>query len=139
MVQGAFKREVQVGRIVLLNTGADAGKLAVIIEIIDHRRALIDGPTTGVARQPFSYNHLTLTPLVVKDLPRGAGEKVVKKYLAKHDTLANWEKTAWAQKIATRKTRASLSDFDRFKVQKLKSQRRFALGSAIAQAKKQSA
>jgi hypothetical protein len=65
---------------------------------------------------------LTLTPLVVKDLPRGAGEKVVKKYLAKSDVIAKWDQTAWAQKIATRKTRASLSDFDRFKVQKFKSQ-----------------
>ncbi|ORZ08961.1 ribosomal protein L14-domain-containing protein [Absidia repens] len=139
MVQGAFKREVQVGRIVLLNTGADAGKLAVVIEIIDHRRALIEGPTTGVARQPFSYNHLTLTPLVVNGLPRGAGQKVVKKYLAKTDAIAKWDKTAWAQKIATRKTRAALSDFDRFKVQKMKAQRRFALGSAVAQAKKQAA
>ncbi|KAI8098634.1 ribosomal protein L14-domain-containing protein [Halteromyces radiatus] len=139
MVQGAFKREVQVGRIVLLNSGADAGKLAVIIDIVDHNRALIDGPTTGVARQAFSYNHLTLTPLVVKELPRGAGEKVVKKYLAKSDAIANWEKSAWAQKIATRKTRASLSDFDRFKVQKFKAQRRFAVGSAIHQAKKQAA
>jgi hypothetical protein len=63
-----------------------------------------------------------LTPLVVKDLPRGAGEKVVKKYLAKSDVIAKWDQTAWAQKIATRKTRASLSDFDRFKVQKFKSQ-----------------
>jgi large subunit ribosomal protein L14e len=60
--------------------------------------------------------------LVVKDLPRGAGEKVVKKYLAKSDVIAKWDQTAWAQKIATRKTRASLSDFDRFKVQKFKSQ-----------------
>ncbi|KAI8082737.1 ribosomal protein L14-domain-containing protein [Halteromyces radiatus] len=135
MVQGSFKRQVEIGRVVLL----DNGKLAVIVEIIDHNRALIDGPTTGVARQAFPYRRLTLTPLVVKGLPRGAGQKTVKKYFEKADILANWEKSAWAQKIQTRQVRAGLSDFDRFKVQKFKSQRRFAVGSAIKQAKKQAA
>ncbi|CAO3642236.1 unnamed protein product [Cunninghamella echinulata] len=139
MVQGSFKREVQVGRVVLLNFGADAGKLAVIIDIIYHNRALIDGPTTGVARQPYRYKDLSLTPLVIKGLPRNAGQKAVKKFLTKSDVVANWEKSAWAKKLATRKVRASLSDFDRFKVQKLKSQRRFALGSALSKAKKQAA
>ncbi|ORX58778.1 60S ribosomal protein L14 [Hesseltinella vesiculosa] len=139
MVQGAFTRQVQVGRIVLLNNGPVAGKLAVIVEIIDHNRALIDGPTTGVSRQPFAYKDMTLTPLVVKDLPRGAGQKTVKKFLEKADAVAKWEQSAWAKKIASRDARAGLSDFDRFKVQKLKAQRRFALGGALAQAKKQAA
>jgi large subunit ribosomal protein L14e len=107
-----------VGRVVLLDTG----KLAVIVEIVDHNRALIDGPTTGVARQAFPYRRLTLTPLVVSGLPRGAGQKTVKKYLEKSNVLADWEKSAWAAKIQTRQTRAGLSDLDRFKVQKLKSQ-----------------
>ncbi|KAI8066420.1 60S ribosomal protein L14e [Gongronella butleri] len=132
MVQGAFNRQVEVGRIVLLNTGVDAGKLAVIVEIIDHNRALVDGPTTGVSRKPFAYKDLTLTPLVVAGLPRGAGQKTVKKFLAKSEAIAKFEQSAWAKKIASRTIRAGLSDFDRFKVQKLKAQRRFAV-----QAKKQ--
>jgi large subunit ribosomal protein L14e len=100
----------------------DTGKLAVIVEIVDHNRALIDGPTTGVERQAFPYRRLTLTPLVVAGLPRGAGQKTVKKYVEKSNVLADWEKSAWAAKIQTRKVRAGLSDFDRFKVQKFKSQ-----------------
>lgn len=36
--QGTFKRQVEVGRVVLINYGADAGKLAVIIDIVDHNR-----------------------------------------------------------------------------------------------------
>ncbi|CAO3633190.1 unnamed protein product [Cunninghamella blakesleeana] len=136
MVQGSFKREVQVGRVVLLNQGPESGKLAVIVEIIDHNRALIDGPSTGVSRQSYNYRDLSLTPLVIAKLPRNAGQKVVKKYWEKADVSATWEKSAWAKKIQTRKVRAQLSDFDRFKAQKLKSQRHFALGSAIAKAKK---
>ncbi|KAF7729047.1 hypothetical protein EC973_005078 [Apophysomyces ossiformis] len=136
MVQGSFKREVEVGRVALINYGPDAGKLAVIVEIVDHNRALIEGPTTGVVRQAFPYRRMTLTPLVVKGLPRGASQKVVKKYLEKNDTIAAWNKTNWAQKLAKRQVRANLSDFDRFKLRKFRSQRRFAVASAVAKAKK---
>merc|ERR1712080_590924 len=68
--EATFKRYVEVGRVVLLNDGPSAGKLATIVEIIDHNRALIDGPSTGVPRQPFTYRRLVLTPYVLKKLPR---------------------------------------------------------------------
>ncbi|KAG1142334.1 hypothetical protein G6F37_007628 [Rhizopus arrhizus] len=139
MVQGTFKRQVEVGRVVLINSGADAGKLAVIVDIVDHNRALIDGPTTGVARQAFPYRRLVLTPLVLKSLPRNVGQTALKKALEKSEVVAAWNKTAWAKKIEQRSVRASLSDFDRFKLTKFKNQRRFALSSAVAAAKKQTA
>ncbi|KAG1057728.1 hypothetical protein G6F43_000446 [Rhizopus delemar] len=139
MVQGTFKRQVEVGRVVLINSGADAGKLAVIVDIVDHNRALIDGPTTGVARQAFPYRRMVLTPLVLKSLPRNVGQTALKKALEKSGIVAAWNKTAWAKKIEQRNVRASLSDFDRFKLLKFKNQRRFALGSAVAAAKKQTA
>ncbi|CDS04128.1 hypothetical protein LRAMOSA07083 [Lichtheimia ramosa] len=132
MVQGSFKRQVEVGRVVLLNNN----KLAVIVDIVDHKRVLIDGPTTGVARQAWTLRHLTLTNLVVKGLPRNAGQTTVKKCLEKNDTLNTWAKSAWAQKLAQRQVRANLTDFDRFKVQKLKNKRRVAVNSAVAAAKK---
>ncbi|RCI05826.1 hypothetical protein CU098_013320 [Rhizopus stolonifer] len=139
MVQGTFKRQVEVGRVVLINHGVDAGKLAVIVDIIDHNRALIDGPTTGVVRQAFPYKRLVLTPLVLKNLPRNVGKTALAKALEKNETVAAWNKTAWAKKLEQRKARAGLSDFDRFKLAKLKNQRRFTLGSAVAAAKKQAA
>ena len=33
-----FKRYVEVGRVVLINDGPSTGKLATIVEIIDHNR-----------------------------------------------------------------------------------------------------
>ncbi|KAI8379735.1 ribosomal protein L14-domain-containing protein, partial [Radiomyces spectabilis] len=120
--QGAFKRQVEVGRVVLLSYGADSGKLAVIVDIVDHNRALIEGPTTGVSRQAYPFRRMTLTPLVVKGLPRAAGQKVVKKYLEKNETIAAWNKTAWAKKLEQRQVRSNLSDFDRFKLMKFKAQ-----------------
>ncbi|CAO3655937.1 unnamed protein product [Mucor hiemalis] len=138
-MQGTFKRQVEVGRVVLINYGADAGKLAVIVDIVDHNRALIDGPTTGVSRQAFSYRRMVLTPLVLKNLPRNIGQSALIKALEKNETVALWNKTAWAKKLEQRKVRSNLSDFDRFKLSKLKNQRRFQLGSAVAAAKKQTA
>ncbi|KAI7884772.1 60S ribosomal protein L14 [Lichtheimia hyalospora FSU 10163] len=133
-MQGSFKRQVEVGRVVLINHGADSNKIAVIVDIVDHKRALVDGPTTGVSRQALGFDQMILTNIVVKGLPRNAGQSVLIKFLEKEEVLAKWNKTAWAQKLATRQTRSKLSDFDRFKVAKLKNKRRFAVNSAVAQA-----
>lgn len=39
--QEAFKRYVEVGRVVLINQGESEGKLAVIVEIVDHNKVSI--------------------------------------------------------------------------------------------------
>lgn len=205
-----FKRFVEVGRVVLVNDGPDAGKLATIVEIIDHNRvrpppslrcpasrprdraltpcrlsshlspprpsrprpcprtrscatpaallayadpprapptlprpapdldrpphlaprpaprpqALIEGPSTGVTRQSFTYRRLVLTPYVLKKLPRAAGTTVVKKVWDASEVEAKWNKSAWAQKRAAQQKRRNTSDFERFEVMLLKKQRR---------------
>jgi large subunit ribosomal protein L14e len=65
---------------------------------------------------------MVLTPLVLKSLPRGVGNKALIKSLEKNETVAAWNKSSWAKKLEQRKVRAGLSDFDRFKLLKLKSQ-----------------
>ncbi|GAA5857704.1 hypothetical protein JCM5296_000580 [Sporobolomyces johnsonii] len=134
--EATFKRYVEVGRVVLLNDGPDAGKLATIVEIIDHNRALIDGPSTGVARQPFAYRRLVLTPYVLKKLPRAAGTSTVKKVFDASEVVAKWEKSAWAQKRKATEKRRNTSDFERFEIMLLKKQRRRLVQAAAAKAKK---
>ncbi|KAG0240781.1 hypothetical protein BGX31_001669 [Mortierella sp. GBA43] len=124
-----FQRVVEVGRVVLINYGPDAGKLAVIVDIIDHNRALVEGPTTGIPRSAIAFRRLTLTPLTLK-VARGAGQKVLKAAIEKQDIAGNWAKTSWAKKIASRTQRASNSDFDRFKLQKYKKIRREIVNKA---------
>ncbi|KAJ3491182.1 hypothetical protein NLI96_g904 [Meripilus lineatus] len=111
-----FKRFVEHGRVVLLRNGPYANRIAVIVEIIDHNRALIDGPTTGVPRQSFPYRHLTLTPLKLTKLPRAAGSGVVKKQVEAEAIVEKWSKSSWAQKRAAIEKRRSLNDFERFSV-----------------------
>ena len=131
-----FKRFVETGRVVLLKSGPSEGKIAVIVEIIDHNRAIIDGPTTDVPRQAFPYRHLVLTPLTVKGLPRGAGTGVVKKHLEKADVVSKWEQSSWAKKRAAVSKRRTLNDFNRFSVLVLKKQRRDAVNKSLAKSKK---
>jgi len=125
--------------VVLVNDGPFAGKLAVITEIVDHNRAMIDGPSTGVPRQTIAYRKVVLTPFVVSGLPRAAGSGAVKKFFEKQEIAAKWEKSAWAQKRAAVEKKRSLNDFDRFKVMLLKKQRRHTLQTTLAKIKKASA
>ncbi|KXS21383.1 hypothetical protein M427DRAFT_142455 [Gonapodya prolifera JEL478] len=130
-VEDLFKRLVEVGRVVLLNYGPDSGKLAVIVDIIDHNRALIDGPTTGVKRQQFAFKRLTLTGLTLSKLARGAGSPSVVKAWERDTIDEKWGKTAWAQKLVRRQKRAALSDFDRFKVLIARKEKRAAVHKAL--------
>ncbi|KAK1226925.1 hypothetical protein PQX77_010096 [Marasmius sp. AFHP31] len=131
MSDSNFKRFVQVGRVVLLKAGPYAGKVAVIAEIIDHNRAIIDNPIHNVPRQPFPYKHLVLTPITVSTLPRGASTGIIRKYLEKEATLTKWESSAWAQKRAAIAKRRSLNDFGRFQVMLEKKRRRDGVRKAV--------
>ncbi|TPX34229.1 hypothetical protein SmJEL517_g03087 [Synchytrium microbalum] len=131
-----FERFVEVGRVVLVNYGPDAGKIAVIVDIVDHSRVMVDGPTTGLPRQVLSFKRLTLTPIKLDKVPRAAGETVLKAIIEKQDLVGKWSNTAWAKRLEKRKVRATLSDFDRFKVMLAKKQKRSIIGKELAKAKK---
>ncbi|TYJ53600.1 hypothetical protein B9479_005748 [Cryptococcus floricola] len=137
--QSTFKRFVEVGRVVLVNEGPSAGKLAVIVEIIDHNRALIDGPTTSVPRQAFPYRHLILTPYTIASLPRGISAGPLKKAIEKAGVAEKWAESGWSKKLAARQSRKETSDFDRFQVQLAKRARRDVIRKAYVKEKKASA
>ncbi|KAI0052025.1 60S ribosomal protein L14 [Auriscalpium vulgare] len=134
-LESNFDRFVEVGRVVLLKAGPQAGHIAVIAEVIDHNRAIIDGPTTGVPRQSFPYRHLTLTPLKVKALPRNAGTGTVKKYVEKEGIVEKWDSSAWAKKRAATEKRRTLNDFERFQVLLLKKARRDRVRKVVKSSK----
>ncbi|KAJ2157038.1 hypothetical protein GGF46_004783 [Coemansia sp. RSA 552] len=139
MQQGSFKRQVEVGRVVLLQVGDDAGKIATIVEIADHNRAVVDGPTTGVKRQMMPFKNVVLTDIVVKRLPRTVGSKSLAKFLEKQEVVEAWNKSSWAKKLEARKRRAAMTDFDRFKLMRLKKQQRTIINRQVALLKKERA
>ncbi|KAF5351285.1 hypothetical protein D9758_007980 [Tetrapyrgos nigripes] len=130
-----FKRFVEVGRVVLLRSGPSAGKIAVIAEIIDHNRAIIDGPLTDVPRQAFPYKHLVLTPIHLTKLPRGAGTGVIRKQLEAEAVLTKWSNSSWAKKRAAIEARRSLNDFGRFSIMLEKRRRRDVVRKSVKKTK----
>ena len=120
----------------LINYGSDAGKAAVIVDVIDHNRALIDGPTSGVARQSINFKRLSLTNLKVA-VPHSAKAKALKKCLKANDVIAKWKASSWAKNLEKREKRNANSDFDRFKLMVLKKRRRTIVSREVAKLRKQ--
>lgn len=52
---------ISLGRVIYINFGPLAGKIAVVIDIVNGNRVIIDGPGLGVERQMISNKRLTLT------------------------------------------------------------------------------
>ena len=123
---------MQVGRVVLVNYGEDSGKLATIIDVVDQNKCLIDGEDTG--RMVIPYKRVALTDLKVA-IPRNARIKTIKAAWAKGDVKGKWESTSWAGKIAKKAKRASLNDFDRFKVMVARKQKSKIVRSKMASMK----
>ncbi|CAP67538.1 uncharacterized protein PODANS_1_14350 [Podospora anserina S mat+] len=128
-------RRVEVGRVLKL----ESGSLAAIVEIIDHKRALVDGPSSNeklvTPRGEVSFANTLLTPIVIDKLPRGARTGTVKKAWEAAGVDAKWAATNWAKKQEKQEKRQALTDFDRFKVMRLKKQRRFEERKALAKIK----
>mmetsp|Transcript_21932 Transcript_21932/g.36340 ORF Transcript_21932/g.36340 Transcript_21932/m.36340 type:complete len:140 (-) Transcript_21932:166-585(-) len=133
-----YSRFVQIGRVVLINYGPDAGKLAVIIDVIDQNRCLIDGPfaRTGVMRQQIPFKRLSLTNIVV-DVTRQARTKNLCAAFDKAEVASKWATTSWAKKIAAKTKRASSTDFERFKLMLAKKKRTSLVNKEFAKLKKE--
>lgn len=130
-----FTKFVEVGRLALINFGSLAGKLVVIVDILNTAKVLVEGVSSGVSRQEFSLKRLSLTDFKV-DVPRGVRPVALKKAVEDSGVLKKWEASSWARKLQQRKRRAQLTDFERFKVKVLKQQRRGHINKALKVAKK---
>ena len=130
-----FSRYVEPGRVAVINYGDENGKIGVIVDILDERRVLFDGPTTGVTRAVYPLKRLSLTDIKL-DLGKGARTGSVRKAAEKENLEDQWNKTSWAKKIASRARRAELTDFERFKVMVLRRQRTARLNKVLKGGKK---
>ncbi len=115
--QASERRLVEAGRVCLINYGNNAGKLATIVQVVDNKRALIDGPSTvnGVPRQVMPLKRLSLTSLKVQISP-GARIIALTKAYEKAEISKKWSESSWAKGIAKRAAKSKLNDFDRFKM-----------------------
>uniref|UniRef100_UPI00358E588D large ribosomal subunit protein eL14 n=1 Tax=Myxine glutinosa TaxID=7769 RepID=UPI00358E588D len=117
-----FKRFVELGRIAHVGYGPHADKLVVIVNVVDQNRALVDGPCSGVKRQSMPFKILHLTDFVIK-IPYGCRQKAVREAWTKADITKRWEASNWYRKMDARKRKANMTDFDRYKLMKVKRMR----------------
>lgn len=89
-------------------------------------QVLVDGPSSEeqkiVPRHVLPLAHATLTPFTIPQLPRAAGTGPVKKLWAKNEIDGKWAKSSFAQKTDRAERRKNLTDFERFKVLRLRKQ-----------------
>ncbi|KAH9888665.1 ribosomal protein L14-domain-containing protein [Xylariomycetidae sp. FL2044] len=139
-IESPFWRKVEVGRIVLIQgDGPYTGRLAAIVEIIDHKRVLVDGPSAdvklAVPRQAISLSDVLLSDFIIEKLPRAVRTGTLKSAWTKAEIDAKWKESKWAKRKDQTERRQALTDFDRFKVMRLKKQRRFEERKALAKVK----
>ncbi len=72
---------------------------------------------------------------MIEKLPRGARSGAVKKAWAKQQVDKKWAQTNWAKSNLKSERRRKLTDFDRYKVLRLKGQRRFEVRKALSKIK----
>ncbi|MCL7044185.1 hypothetical protein MKW94_029384 [Papaver nudicaule] len=131
-----FKRYVEIGRVALVNYGEDYGKLVVIVDVIDQNRALVDAP--DMERSQMNFKRLSLSDIKI-DISRIPKKKVLIDAMEAADVKKKWESSSWGRKLIVQKKRASLNDFDRFKVMLAKIKRGGAIRQELAKLKKQAA
>ena len=133
-----FRRFVEVGRVIIVNYGPLCGKLAVIVDILTTTKVLIQGLKGGIKRQEISLRRVTLTDYKL-DIKRGAKEAEVFKAIDDYKLEDKFKTSNIYKKNELRKTRANLTDFDRFKVMRLRQKRAVLRHTAINGPKKSKA
>lgn len=89
-------------------------------------QVLVDGPSAQenkiVPRHVLPLAHATLTPFVIPKLPKSAGTGPVRKAWQANEIDGKWAKSNYAQKAERADRRKNLTDFERFKVMRLRKQ-----------------
>jgi len=116
---------VQIGRVAIINSGPEKGKFAVIANVIDHKRVLIDSPQTvgdkytELKRQSYSTRHLRLMKYRLAMRPDET-HKVISGLWAKNNITSRLLSSKFMIRKLKQEKKESLNDFERFKLYKLK-------------------
>merc|ERR1711915_164016 len=132
-----FRKFVQIGRVVFLNDGRYKGKLAVVVDIIDGNRALIDGPCSDVPRQAFKFSEMYLTKYMLK-IQRSMRSKGIRQEWERLRISQQFAASQWQQNIEKSKIRTDMTDFDRYKLGRAKQSRNKIIKDAFHRIKKKS-
>ena len=133
-----FKKYIEVGRVIIVNYGPLTGKLAVIVDILTTTKVIVQGLKGGVKRQELSLRRVTLTNYKI-DIKRSAKKEEVFKAIEDYKLEEKFKKSIYAKKTELREKRSNLTDFDRFKVMRLRQKRAVLRHMATKKGKKKPA
>lgn len=119
-----FTRFVEAGRLCTVEYGPYIQKLAVIVDIIDQNRVLVDGPTTGVARHSIPLKWIKLTEVIVKGVKRGCSTVTLQSLLEKQNSIQAYNSSFEGKKRLALLFRENMTDFERFKLMVAQKRRR---------------
>ncbi|XP_039261728.1 large ribosomal subunit protein eL14-like [Styela clava] len=125
-----YKKFVHIGGVVFIVLGPHSGKLATVVNVVDQNRLLVDGPCSDVPRVIVNLKQCHLTKFSIP-IAVGARTGVVKRRWEKESINEKWAETAWAKKIQAKAVRKNLTDFDRFKLMKLKRKRNLIINAEL--------
>lgn len=111
---------LELGRVVYINYGPLAGKPAVVVDIVNGSKVVIDGPGLGIDRQVISVRRLELTKFKLGNFKKADKRSELKKKIEEFDLLNRFNSCGVGKRIVKQQKRAALTDFDRFKVMVLK-------------------
>eukprot|EP00249_Psilotum_nudum_P025186 c2942_g1_i1 orf=268-669(+) len=131
-----FRRYVEIGRVAMVNYGPSYGKLVVIVDVVDQNRALVDAPDT--VRTAMNFKRLSLTDIVI-EIPRMPKKKQLTEAMESAEVQKKWEGSSWGRKLIVQKKRASLNDFERFKVMVARIKRSAIVKRELAKLRKEKA
>ncbi|XP_038681036.1 60S ribosomal protein L14-2-like [Tripterygium wilfordii] len=123
-------------RFKILKSGKDYGRLVVIVDVLDQNRALVDAP--DMIRTQMNFKRLSLTDIKIEInwVPR---KKNLIEAMEKADVKNKWENNSWGRKLIVQKRRASLNDFDRFKIMLTKIKKSGLVKQELSKLKKENA
>jgi large subunit ribosomal protein L14e len=102
-------------------------------------QVLVEGPSDdadkAVIRQAIPLTKALLSHLKVENLNRGSRHATLKEQWEKSEIDAKWKESNWFKRRDQIQRRKALTDFERFKVLRLKKQRRFEERKALAKVK----
>jgi len=130
---GVFNNFVEIGRVAYISIGPFKHRLVAIVDVINQKSALVDGP--GVPRKAMAFKHMRLLKYKVA-IAHGARTGTVQKAWAAGKIDEQWKESPLYKSIIARRTRASLNDFERFKLSKAKKARNHEIGKAYCALKK---
>ncbi|KAF0291088.1 60S ribosomal protein L14 [Amphibalanus amphitrite] len=129
-----FTKFIQVGRVVYMASGPLQGKICAVVNIIDQNRVLVDGPCTAVRRQVVNLKNVHITNLRIR-IPHTASTAMVREQWVSRNISSTWEATRWCRNLRAKQRTESLTDFERFKLWKLRKARTAIIRGAVSKLK----